>query len=99
MVDTDGKRVFSRRIANDETALLTAIADVREIADQVRWGIDLTSAEAALLLTLLLGHGQVIELRLLVARRQDLAADRTRAINRLHDQSGCGSLCSPVPAG
>jgi hypothetical protein len=28
----------------------------------------------------------IVELRLLVARRRDLAADRTRAVNRLHDQ-------------
>ncbi|MCI2423318.1 IS110 family transposase [Saccharopolyspora sp. K220] len=136
VVDVDGKRVFSRRVANDETALLTAMGDVCGLADQIRWAIDLTSSESALLLTMLLDHGQevayvpgimvnraatgyrgagktdakdaliiadqarmrrdltilcgddelVIELRLLVARRQDLAADRTRAVNRLHDQ-------------
>jgi putative lipase involved disintegration of autophagic bodies len=28
----------------------------------------------------------IVELRLLVARRQDLRADRTRAVNRLHDR-------------
>lgn len=38
-------------------------------------------------LTILRGDDElVVELRLLVARRQDLAADRTRAVNRLHDQ-------------
>lgn len=136
VVDTDGNRVFSRRVANDETTLLGAIADVCKLADQTRWAIDLSSTESALLLTLLLDHGQqvayvpgimvnraaagyrgagktdakdaliiadqvrmrrdltildaedelVLELRMLVARRQDLATDRTRAVNRLHDQ-------------
>lgn len=136
VIDGEGKRVFSRRVANDESMLLTTISDVRRLADQISWAIDLTGSESALLLTLLLNHGQdvayvpgimvnraaagyrgagktdakdaliiadqarmrrdltilrgddelVIELRLLVARRQDLAADRTRVLNRLHDQ-------------
>jgi transposase len=136
VVDAEGRRVFSRRVANDETALLTAIGDVCALAERISWAIDLNSTESALLMTLLLDHGQqvayvpgivvnraaagyrgagktdakdaliiadqarmrrdltildgddelVLELRLLVARRQDLAADRVRAINRLHDQ-------------
>lgn len=135
-VDGDGERVFSRRVANDETALLGVIGDVLALAEEVTWAIDLHSSESVLLLTLLLDHGQkvvyvpgivvnraaegyrgagktdakdaliiadqarmrrdlttldgdddlVVELRMLVARRKDLAADRTRAINRLHDQ-------------
>lgn len=136
VVDGDGERVFSRRVANDETALLGVIGDVLALAEEVTWAIDLHSSESVLLLTLLLDHGQkvvyvpgivvnraaegyrgagktdakdaliiadqarmrrdltvldgdddlVIELRMLVARRKDLAADRTRAVNRLHDQ-------------
>lgn len=136
VVDTEGKRVYSRRVANDEAVLLATIGDVRAMAEQIRWAIDLNSTESALLLTLLLDHGQevayvpgimvnraaagyrgagktdakdaliiadqarmrrdltildgddelVVELRLLVGRRQDLAADRVRALNRLHDQ-------------
>ncbi|MFV2172494.1 IS110 family transposase [Actinomadura sp. LOL_016] len=136
VVDENGERVFSRRVANDETALLGVIADVLGPAEEVTWAIDLHSSESVLLLTLLLDHGQkvvyvpgivvnraaegyrgagktdakdaliiadqarmrrdltildgdddlVVELRMLVARRKDLAADRTRAINRLHDQ-------------
>jgi transposase len=128
--------VFSRRVANDETALLGVIGDVLALAEEVTWAIDLNSSESVLLLTLLLDHGHkvvyvpgivvnraaegyrgagktdakdaliiadqarmrrdltvldgdddlVIELRMLVARRKDLAADRTRAVNRLHDQ-------------
>lgn len=136
VVDANGTRVFSRRVANDEAVLLRVIGDVCGLADRIGWAIDLNGTESALLLTLLLGHGQavayvpgimvnraaagyrgagktdakdaliiadqarmrrdltildaddelVLELRLLVARRQDLAADRTRALNRLHDQ-------------
>jgi transposase len=48
------------------------------IADQARMRRDLTILDAA--------DELVVELRLLVARRQDLVADRTRAVNRLHDQ-------------
>lgn len=136
VVDGDGERVFSRRVANDETALLGMIGDVLALAEEVTWAIDLHSSESVLLLTLLLDHGQkvvyvpgivvnraaegyrgagktdakdaliiadqarmrrdltvldgdddlIIELRMLVARRKDLTADRTRAVNRLHDQ-------------
>ncbi|MER5321086.1 IS110 family transposase [Streptosporangium roseum] len=136
VVDADGTRVFSRRVANDETALLETIEDVLGHAEEITWAIDLHCSESVLLLTLLLDHGQkvvyvpgivvnraaegyrgagktdakdaliiadqarmrrdltvldgddevVVELRMLVARRKDLAADRTRAVNRLHDQ-------------
>lgn len=136
VVDAEGKRVFSRRVANDEDTLLTVIGDVCALAQRIRWAIDLNGTESALLPALLLDHGQevayvpgivvnraaagyrgagrtdakdaliiadqarmrrdltildgdddlVVELRLLVARRQDLAADRVRAVNRLHDQ-------------
>jgi transposase len=136
VVDGDGERVFSRRVANDETALLEALSAVAGLAEEVTWAIDLNSSESLLLLTLLLDHGHkvvyvpgivvdraaegyrgagktdakdaliiadqarmrrdltildgdddlVVELRMLVARRKDLAADRTRAVNRLHDQ-------------
>lgn len=136
VVDVDGERLLSQRVANDEGALLEVIGEVVGLAGQVTWAIDLHSSESALLLALLLDHGQkvvyvpgmavnraaagyrgggktdakdaviiadqarmrrdltvldaddelVVELRLLVARRRDLAADRTRAVNRLHDQ-------------
>lgn len=136
VVDIDGERLLSRRVANDEPELLEVIGEVMGLARQVTWAIDLHSSESALLLALLLDHDQrvvyvpgmtvnraaagyrgagktdakdaliiadqarmrrdltvldaddelIVELRLLVARRRDLAADRTRAINRLHDQ-------------
>jgi transposase len=136
VVDIDGERILSRRVANDEAALLEVIEQVIGLAGRVTWAIDLHGSESALVLALLLDRGQkvvyvsgmtvnraaegyrgagktdakdaliiadqarmrrdltvldaddelIIELRLLVARRRDLAADRTRAVNRLHAQ-------------
>jgi transposase len=136
VVGGDGERLHSQRVANDEADLLALIANVDALAGEVVWAIDLHSSESALLVTLLLAHGQkvvyvpgmtvsraasayrgagktdakdayiiadqarmrrdltivradaelTVELRMLVAQRQDLASDRTRAVNRLHDR-------------
>ena len=136
VVDDQGTRVLSRRVANDQVALVELIGRVTALAGAVTWAVDLHSSEAALLVALLLAHDQtvvyvpgvmvnraasayrgagktdakdayviadqarmrrdlqalgaddelIVELRLLVARRQDLRADRTRAVNRLHDR-------------
>ncbi|MFF7183624.1 IS110 family transposase [Streptomyces sp. NPDC008121] len=61
-LDTDGKRRLSRRVANDEPELLRLIDDVLALADggQVTWAIDMTGGEPALLLALLLNHGQEV---------------------------------------
>ncbi|MGW4410938.1 IS110 family transposase [Nonomuraea sp. NPDC004702] len=137
VVDGDGTRVFSRRVANDEATPLATIGDVLGLAEDVTWAIDPHSSESVPLSTLLIDHGQqvvyvpgivvnraaegyrgadktdakdaliiadqartrrdptvldgdddvVVQPRTLVARRKDLAADRTRAVNRPHDQS------------
>jgi transposase len=56
----------------------TDARDAHVIADQARMRRDLT---------VLRGDDELItELRMLVARRQDLVSDRTRAVNRLHGQ-------------
>ena len=134
LIDADGKRLLSRRVANDETVLQELITDVMALADggEVTWAIDLNGGGAALLITLLIdaeqrllyipgrtvhhasgsyrGDGKTdakdaaviadqsrmrrdlqplrvaVELRILTARRTDLVADRTRAINRLRAQ-------------
>ncbi|MFZ3268881.1 MAG: IS110 family transposase [Mycobacterium sp.] len=138
VIDGDGQRLLSRRVANDEAALLEVIAAVTTLADggEVTWAIDLNAGGAALLITLLIaaeqrllyipgrtvyhaagsyrGDGKTdakdaaiiadqarmrrdlqplragdditVELRILTARRTDLVADRTRAINRLRAQ-------------
>ncbi|MGW2582330.1 IS110 family transposase [Streptomyces virginiae] len=60
VLDADGKTLLSRRVANDEPELLKLIGDVLDLADgrQVTWAIDMTGGEPALLLALLVSHGQ-----------------------------------------
>ncbi|QIZ01332.1 IS110 family transposase [Streptomyces sp. S1D4-11] len=136
VIDTDGIKVLSRRVPNNEAELLELIADVLDLSQDVTWAIDLNAGGAALLIALLVNHGQrllyipgrtvhhasgsyrgdgktdakdayviadqarmrrdlhtlavgdeiAVDLRILTARRYDLAADRTRAINRLRAQ-------------
>jgi transposase len=136
VIDAEGRRLLSRRVANDETVLLALFSEVAALADRVIWAVDVKTSGAVLLLALLLTHDQrvlyisghminraadgyrgqgktdardaaiiadqarirrdlstiqaedelVVELRMLVARRQDLVADRTRTVNRLRDQ-------------
>jgi transposase len=136
VIDTDGKRLLSKKVANDEGEILDLVAEVNTLGEGVRWATDLNSGGGALLITLLLDHDQDLvyipgrtvhhasgsyrgdgktdakdafviadqarmrrdlhpiasfdeiaaDLRILTARRTDLACDRTRAINRLRDQ-------------
>lgn len=59
-IDADGRRLLSRRVANDETALLELIAEVAELAGDgwVTWAVDLNRGGASLLITLLVNHDQ-----------------------------------------
>ncbi|QBI54353.1 IS110 family RNA-guided transposase [Streptomonospora litoralis] len=136
VIDSDGQRLLSRKTANDEAELIDLIAEVNALDTDVLWAVDLNSGGAALLITLLLDHGQELiyipgrtvhhasgsyrgdgktdakdafviadqarmrrdlqplaafdeiaaDLRIYTARRTDLGADRTRAINRMRDQ-------------
>ncbi|HEY1440986.1 MAG TPA: IS110 family transposase [Mycobacterium sp.] len=138
VIDTDGRRLLSQRVPNDEAELLELIRAVTTLADggEVTWAIDLNHGGAALLIALLIAadqrllyipgrtvyhasggyHGEgktdakdaaviadqarmrrdlqplrpgdaiAVDLRILTARRADLVADRTRAINRLRAQ-------------
>jgi transposase len=63
VIDGDGQQLLSRRVANDEAALLELIAAVTTLADggEITWAIDLNAGGAALLITLLI----VAEQRLL----------------------------------
>ncbi len=60
VIDQTGEILLSQRIDNDETVLLEIIATVTEIADghEVVWATDLNSGGAALLISLLVDHGQ-----------------------------------------
>lgn len=61
-LDADGKTLLSRRVANDELELMKLIGDVLALADgrRVAWAIDMTGSEPALLLALLVNHGQEV---------------------------------------
>src|ERR1700748_3008067 len=60
VINTDGQRLLSQRVVNDETALLGLIAAVQTLADggEVTWAIDLNHGGAALLITLLIAAEQ-----------------------------------------
>jgi transposase len=60
VIDQSGLVLLSRRVINDEAELLELIGAVVDLADgdQVCWATDLNAGGAALLITLLVGHGQ-----------------------------------------
>ncbi|MDQ0382893.1 transposase [Amycolatopsis thermophila] len=60
VIDADGGRLLSRRVSNEETALLALITDVTTLAGPVpvTWAVDLNRGGAALLLALLAKHDQ-----------------------------------------
>jgi len=60
VLDSGGETLLSRRVANDEPELLKLIGDVLDLADgrAVTWAMDMTGGEPALLIALLVNHGQ-----------------------------------------
>jgi Transposase and inactivated derivatives len=143
VIDAEGRRLLSQRVANDEPELTALLEQVTGLGGEVTWAVDLPDGGAALLIGVLLAAEQLllyipgrtvnsaaagyrgvgktdardaaviadqarmrrdlaplrpgdeitVELKLLTARRGDLVADRTRAINRLR-----GLLTSIFPA-
>ncbi|WP_420031387.1 IS110 family transposase [Streptomyces sp. cg28] len=59
-IDESGRRLLSRRVANDEPGLLELLTDVLALGDEVTWGIDLADGGAALAITILFDHGQPV---------------------------------------
>lgn len=59
-IDESGRRLLSRRVANDEPELLELLADVLAMGDEVTWGIDLADSGAALAIAILLNHDQPV---------------------------------------
>ncbi|MFJ2633310.1 IS110 family transposase [Streptomyces sp. NPDC087422] len=53
-----GRRLLSRRVAKDEPELLHLPADILDLGDEVTRGIDLADGGAALVIAVLLNHGQ-----------------------------------------
>ncbi|MGF0173763.1 IS110 family transposase [Streptomyces sp. Marseille-Q5077] len=60
VINTNGERLLSRRVHNDETELLELIGDVLAISGDVLWAVDLNHGGAALLIGLLVAHGQPV---------------------------------------
>lgn len=58
VIDTDGRQLLSRRIANDEQTLVELIQAVCALAGDVVWALDLAGGGAAPLIGLLLAQGQ-----------------------------------------
>ncbi|ROR44491.1 IS110 family transposase [Kitasatospora cineracea] len=58
VVDEAGTTLWSKKIVNDETAILTALGEILELAEQVHWAVDISGTASALLLALLAAHGQ-----------------------------------------
>ncbi|MFJ8143167.1 IS110 family transposase [Streptomyces sp. NPDC096013] len=58
VINSDGERLLSRRVLNDETALLELITDVLALDEDVLWAVDLNHGGAALLIGPLLSHEQ-----------------------------------------
>ncbi|MGW5498926.1 IS110 family transposase [Streptomyces olivaceoviridis] len=57
-VDETGATLWSKKIDNDESAILTALGEILELADEVHWAVDISGTSSALLLALLAAHGQ-----------------------------------------
>src|SRR3954449_10441829 len=133
VLDTSGKELLSRKLANDGADISKLIDKALSLAEEVLWAVDQPGGSAALLLALLWerdqrvlyipgltvdrardtyrgesktdardahviadqarmrsdlsrlspSEGDLAELQLLLARRRDLVADRTRSVTRL----------------
>lgn len=57
VVDRDGQRLLSVKVANDEAELVALLAKVGSLARQLTWAIDIVGAPSALLLALLTRAG------------------------------------------
>lgn len=60
VIDADGTRLLSRRVLNDDPALLELVRDVMAISPEVLWAVDLNHGGASLLIALLTGAGQPV---------------------------------------
>ncbi|MFI5497405.1 IS110 family transposase [Actinoplanes sp. NPDC051859] len=60
LLDGDGAVLLSRKVANDEREIVQIIADCAAAARAVQWAVDLTTVEAALLLSVLWANEQPV---------------------------------------
>ncbi|WP_405189645.1 IS110 family transposase [Streptomyces anulatus] len=59
-INEEGRRLLSRRVANDEPDLLELLTDVLALGETVAWGIDLADGGAALAIAVLVNHAQPV---------------------------------------
>lgn len=57
-IDADGKIVFSRKVANEQSAIEQLVTRAGQAGGEARWAIDLTSNAAALLVAVLVAAGE-----------------------------------------
>ncbi|WP_406049278.1 IS110 family transposase [Kribbella sp. NBC_00889] len=60
VVDETGATLWSKKVDNDEAAILTALGEILALAGQVHWAVDISGTSSALLLALLAAHGQLV---------------------------------------
>ncbi|MFF2078536.1 IS110 family transposase [Kitasatospora sp. NPDC058162] len=58
VVDEAGATLWSKKIDNDESAILTALGEILDLANAVHWAVDISGTSSPLLLALLAAHGQ-----------------------------------------
>ncbi|MER5781291.1 IS110 family transposase [Streptomyces mobaraensis] len=58
VVDESGAPLWSKKIDNDESAILASLGEILGLADEVHWAVDISGTSSALLLALLAAHGQ-----------------------------------------
>ncbi|WP_432187543.1 IS110 family transposase [Streptomyces sp. Tue6028] len=57
-VDETRAMIWSKKVPNDETAILAALGEILAQGGQVRWAVDIAGTTSALLLAILAAHGQ-----------------------------------------
>lgn len=58
MVDETGATLWSEKIENDESAILTTLGEILDLVEEVHRAVDIPSRPSAPLLALLAAHGQ-----------------------------------------
>ncbi|MGW3681677.1 IS110 family transposase [Streptomyces prasinus] len=58
VVDEAGATLWSKKKDNDESALLTALGEILDLADEGHWAVDISGTSSAPLPALLAAHGQ-----------------------------------------
>jgi transposase len=83
--DPQGRVVLSRKVANDQQEIARVVAEVGKLAGRLVWTVDLTTAEAALLLAVLFSSGQTVRYLSGRAVNQAAASYRGEGKTDAHD--------------